>query len=69
LLNKKSYKNICDNDCKKFYEKQHTSIYETSPDVIYYKNNKLEVKEYKIINLIRGKYSDHNAIYAKFLIK
>ncbi len=70
VLNKHKYKPICHNKCKKLYEKHHTSIYEISPDVIYYKNTNLTIKdEYEIINLIHDNYSDHNAIYANFKLK
>jgi len=71
LLKKKQYYNICEkkSNCIDFYKKRHTSIYNSSPDVIYYKKQHLEVINYEIINIIRGNYSDHNGIYASFSIK
>jgi hypothetical protein len=79
LLNDKGYYNICGNndDCLTFYKQLHTTIHKTSPDAIYYKKTNLDIIKYNIIDLIRsktkdgklvGEYSDHNAIYAKFLI-
>jgi hypothetical protein len=68
LLIKNGYNIICTDKCKEFYETQHTSIYGISPDVIFYNEHKLSVNQYEIINIIRGKYSDHNGIYADFKI-
>jgi hypothetical protein len=80
LLNDKGYYNICGKkeDCLTFYKKLHTTIHKTSADAIYYKKTNLDIIKYNIIDLIGnkidtsgklvGEYSDHNAIYAKFLI-
>ena len=69
LLQNKGYEIICNDNCDKLYSEHHTSIFQISPDVIYYKPGKLNINQYELINIIRGKYSDHNGIYANFTFK
>ena len=67
LLNINGYKIICNDMCNELYSEHHTSIFQISPDVIYYKEKNLNINQYELINIIRGKYSDHNGIYANFI--
>ena len=72
LLERNNYISFCNDNikCKKFYETIHTSIYELSPDVIYYKkDSNIKIQDYYIIDLISSNLSDHNGIYVNFKIK
>jgi endonuclease/exonuclease/phosphatase family metal-dependent hydrolase len=75
LLEQTDYKLACGekNDvdaCVEFYKKNYTSFYETSPDAIFYKNNKdINVSKFEIIDLLGPKLSDHNGLIANFDIK
>lgn len=65
------YSSVCGDidNCKKFYNTNHTSKFETSPDAIYYNNKKLTVNNHKIIDLLTNELSDHNGIYAEFRLE
>ena len=66
LLEKKKYISFCTDKCNDLYNKMHTSINGTSPDVIYYKPDKLNINQYELVDLLHNRFSDHNGIYANF---
>lgn len=66
LLEKNKYISFCTDKCNDLYNKMHTSINGTSPDVIYYKPDKLNINQYELVDLLHNRFSDHNGIYANF---
>jgi hypothetical protein len=83
-LETNNYKNICEDECfNNYYKTYHTTPFDTSVDVLYYKNkgsvqiskNKFEIiklfeKDQNYPFLIPGdSYTDHNGIYAELQIQ
>ena len=83
-LETNNYKNICEDECfNNYYKTYHTTPFDTSVDVLYYKNkgsvqiskNKFEIiklfqKDQNFPFLIPEKsYTDHNGIYAELQIQ
>jgi hypothetical protein len=83
-LETNNYKNICEDECfNNYYKTYHTTPFDTSVDVLYYKNKgsvQISKNKFEIIKLFQNdqkypflipekSYTDHNGIYAELQIQ